>query len=88
MYQYVVQLDVQKEAIVYCTKAVRKWKPSGQPSMRRLPLSTDNLPSGRLFLLLRLHISSSARDAAAVQAARGLRAVRGALTGVAFRAIS
>lgn len=45
---------------------------------------------GRLstfFLLLRLHICSFARDAAAVQAARGLRAVRVALTGVAFRAI-
>ncbi len=61
---------------------------SGQPSMRRLPLSTENVPSGRLFLLLRIHISSCARDAAAVQSARGLRAVRGALTGVAFGAIS
>ena len=39
------------------------------------------------FLLLRLHICSFARDAAAVQTARGLRAVRVALTGVAFRAI-
>ncbi len=59
----------------------------GQPSMRRLPLSTENLPAGMAFLLLRLHICSFARDAAAVQAARGLRAVRVALTGVVSRAI-
>gem|GEM_PF-6694950 len=48
--------------------------------MRRLPLSTENVTSGMAFLLLRLHIFSFARDAAAVQAARGLRAVRVALT--------
>ena len=35
----------------------------------------------RLFLLLRLHISSSARDEAAVQAARGLARRKGSLDG-------
>ena len=49
--------------------------------MRRLPLSTENFTASTAFLLFRLHISASARDEAAVQAARGLRAVRVALTG-------
>ena len=32
--------------------------------MRRLPLSTENVLDGMAFLLLRLHISAPARDAA------------------------
>ena len=62
----------------------QKQKPSrllGQPSMRRLPLSTENFTASTVFLLLRLHISASARDAAAVQAARGLARRKGSLDG-------
>jgi hypothetical protein len=44
--------------------------------MRRLPLSTENVPFGAAFFLLRLYSSSSVRDAVAVQAARELRFVR------------
>ena len=49
--------------------------------MRRLPLSTENVTASTAFLLLRLHISASARDEAAVQAARGLARRKGSLDG-------